>query len=132
MKINKETQRLARRLFLRCFDGSGLNENHFRLLTAKIINEKPRNYIALLKALQRLLVVEDARHKVCVTSAEPLPESEVQKITQKITSTHGDKLTFDWSIDPSVIAGLKIQIADKVYDGTIFNRLERLQALIQK
>lgn len=128
MKINKETQRLARRLFLLCFVDSILDETRFRTLLAKIIEKKPRNYMALLKALQHLLSIEEARHKVSVTSAFPLPEEEQGEIARKITSVHGDKLEFEWKINPEVIAGLRIQIADKVYDGTVLNRLERLQS----
>lgn len=129
MKIKKDTQRLARRLFLLCFADSILDEARFRNLIARIIEKKPRNYLALLKALLNLLSLESSRHKVCITSATPLPEEESRQIMSKITSTHGDRISFEWKTDPAVIAGLRVQIADKVYDGTIQNRLERLQAL---
>lgn len=129
MKISKDIQRLARRLFLLCFTGSTLDEDRFRTLIARLGEKKPRHYLSVLQALHNLLLIEQSRYRVQVTSAAPLPEAETARIRTKIASTHGDNLHFEWTTDPAVIAGLRIQIADKVYDGTIRNRLERLQAL---
>lgn len=50
MKIGKDTQNAARRLFRLCMDGNAVAEDRVRLIARKIAERKPRNYAALLKA----------------------------------------------------------------------------------
>ena len=47
MKIGKDTQNAARRLFRLCMDGNAVAEDRVRLIARKIAERKPRNYAAL-------------------------------------------------------------------------------------
>lgn len=127
MKINKDTQRTARRLFHLCFVEGVPNEARLRTLIESICAKKPRNYVALLTALKRYISVEENKHKSEVTSAEPLSAAETAEIEQRIIAGHGKNLAIEWKVDPSLIAGLRIQIGDQVTDGSLKAKLERLQ-----
>ena len=55
MKIGKDTQNAARRLFRLCMDGNAVAEDRVRLIARKIAERKPRNYAALLKAFSGMV-----------------------------------------------------------------------------
>ena len=44
MKIGKDTQNAARRLFRLCMDGNAVAEDRVRLIARKIAERKPRNF----------------------------------------------------------------------------------------
>lgn len=127
MKINKDTQRTARRLFHLCFVEGAPNEARLRTLIESIRTKKPRNHIALLTAIKRYVEIEENKHKCEVTSAEPLSATETAEIEQRIMAVHENNLNIEWKVDPALIAGLRIQIGDQVTDGSLKAKLERLQ-----
>lgn len=126
MKISKDTQRTARRMFHLCFTNGVLDDAKLRQLIEGLASKKPRNYIPLLCALKEYVEVEIDRHKSVVTSATPLPEAESSLLKKKLTAHHGRDLDIEWKVDPSLIAGLHIRIGDEVFDGTLKTKLENL------
>ena len=126
MKINKDTQRMARRLFRLCLTSGSLDEAKLRLLIRSLAEKKPRNLVPVLNALKQYVEVEMNKHKAVVTSSAPLADSETALIRQRLVAHHGRELSIDWQVDPALIAGLHIQIGDEVIDGSLKTRLHNL------
>ena len=62
-----------------------------------------------------------------VTTAAPMPEKyylELQKVLEKVT---GKKVVVVRKQDPSIIAGVITRVGDKVFDGSVRNRLTELK-----
>ncbi|MBK6580610.1 MAG: F0F1 ATP synthase subunit delta [Sandaracinaceae bacterium] len=62
-----------------------------------------------------------------VTTASPMPEKyylELQKVLEKVT---GKKVLVVRKQDPSIIAGVITRVGDKVFDGSVRNRLTELK-----
>ena len=126
MKISKEVQAQARRLMRLCIGADGLmNEATVRLVADKIAADKPRNYLALLTAFTELVRLERAAHTATITSAVPLTEAEQAAITAKLDARQAG-LSYEWQVDPTLIAGLTVKVGDNVTDASVRTRIEQL------
>ena len=132
MKISKDTYATARRLFHLCMQDGSLVDDRVRRASQTIISRKPRNYIALLKALTNLVAFELARHEVVIQSAVELNEAERSDIQTKLIDRYGDSLVFSWEIAPELIGGIRIRVGDHVIDGTIRHRINKLGRLAER
>ena len=56
-----------------------------------------------------------------------LTDQQIQDIEKAISQKENRKVTLKVSIDPSLLGGIKVQIADRIYDGTIKNKVEMLK-----
>ena len=126
MKISKVTAATARRLFGLCQVNGQLDDNRLRDLVSKIIASQPRDYRALLAAIQRLARLEAARREVLVESAIPLTASEGQQVSADLARDYGSNLTIQYKTNPELLGGLRIKVGDDVFDGSVAGRLDRL------
>ena len=56
-----------------------------------------------------------------------LTDQQIQDIEKAISQKENKKVTLKVSIDPSLLGGIKVQIANRIYDGTIKNEVEMLK-----
>ena len=56
-----------------------------------------------------------------------LTDQQIQDIEKAISQKENKKVTLKVSIDPSLLGGIKVQIANRIYDGTIKNKVEMLK-----
>lgn len=54
-------------------------------------------------------------------------DQQIQDIEKAISQKENKKVTLKVSIDPSLLGGIKVQIANRIYDGTIKNKVEMLK-----
>lgn len=125
MKIGKDTQNAARRLFRLCMDGNAVAEDRVRLIARKIAERKPRNYAALLKAFSGMVEYAVKSRTATIQSAVPLTEEE----RSLIQARYGGVLYYRWEVEPSLLAGVRIQVGDDVKDGSVRSRIDRLAAM---
>ncbi len=129
MKITKDVQAQARRLMRLCIGEDGLMlESRVREVASAITTRKPRNAAALLTAFTELVKIERARHTATITSAIPLTTSEQAAIRARLDARHPG-LSYEWAVDPSLIAGLTVKVADDVTDASVRSRIARLARL---
>ncbi|MCD8204668.1 MAG: F0F1 ATP synthase subunit delta [Coprobacillus sp.] len=62
-----------------------------------------------------------------IYSAEPLTGDEIKEVEMSISKKEKRKVELKNVIDNTLIGGVKVLIGDKVYDGTIKNKLENLK-----
>jgi F-type H+-transporting ATPase subunit delta len=126
MKISKVAAATARRLYGICQVNGQLDDNRLRDLVSKLIATKPRDYQAILAAIQRLSRLEMARREVLVESATVLTAAEGQRLAAGLAKDYGDKLTIRFVTNPGLLGGLRIKVGDDVLDGSVKGRLDRL------
>lgn len=129
MKIGKDTQNAARRLFRLCMDGNSVMEDRVRLVVRKIGERKPRNYAALLAAFARLVEYAVHNRTAVVRSAVVLTDAERTGIQEKLTSKYGEGLYYQWDVDASLLGGIRIQVGDDVHDGSVRAKIDRMADL---
>ncbi|PNC19832.1 H(+)-transporting ATPase [Akkermansia muciniphila] len=129
MKIGKDTQNAARRLFRLCLDGNTVAEDRVRLIARKIAERKPRNYEALLAAFSRMVEYAVKSRTATIQSAVPLTEEERSRIQTKLAAKYGDGLYYNWEVTPDLLGGVRIQVGDDVKDGSVRSKIDRLADL---
>jgi F-type H+-transporting ATPase subunit delta len=126
MKISKVAAATARRLYGLCQVNGQLDDSRLRALVSKLIETQPRDYRAILAAIQRLTRLEMARREVLVESATVLTAAEGQRISTGLAKDYGDKLTIRFVTNPDLLGGLRIKVGDDVLNGSVKGRLDRL------
>jgi len=123
----KRTKREAKQLFRLCLVNSVLDENRARLVVQQVIAANPRNSRALLAGFLALVRLDRALHTAKVETAVPLP-AELQAATQAgLAQMYGPGLTTLFSDHPSLIGGMRIQVGNDVYDGSVLGGLAALE-----
>ena len=127
MKLNKEIRQLSRKMLQASFTDGQLDPGRIASLVDSVIREKPRNYISVLKNYKRLLRLEvEKRHATIETASEVDPAIR-SGIVANLKSKYGEDLATDFHVDPELLGGMRIRVGSDVWDGSVRNRLERLQ-----
>ena len=61
------------------------------------------------------------------TSAVPLSEDEVRAVTARLEAMTGGRIELDLKVDPDLLGGLVVRVGDRMIDGSVRGRLERLR-----
>jgi len=125
MKISKAAAASARRLFGFCHTGERLDEAKLRSVAARLVEAKPRDFPAILSALQRLTRLALERRQVTVESAVELDEASRQRVLAGLTKQYGTDLVAQYQVNPTLLGGLRIRVGNDVFDGSVKGRLER-------
>jgi F-type H+-transporting ATPase subunit delta len=127
MKLNKEIRQLSRKMLQASFTDGQLDPGRIASLVDSVIAEKPRNYINVLKNYRRLLRLEvEKRHATIETASEVDPAMR-SEIVSNLKSKYGDDLATEFHVDSQLLGGMRIRVGNDVWDGSVRNRLQRLQ-----
>ncbi len=96
-------------------------------MVESLIAEKPRHYVDALKVYQRLIRLETEKRHVVIESATQLNSALANQIVTNLRARYGEDLTTEFRTNPELLAGLRIKIGDDVWDGSVKNRLHKLQ-----
>lgn len=127
MKISKESRRIARELFVLSLTDGRIDPKKVADYSDRLIAEKPRGYVQILKEFARLIRLELQRRHAVVQSAAPLDAAEASKIENELRSRFGSDLTIEFNTNPGLLGGLRVQVGSDVWDGSVFNRLQTLK-----
>jgi F-type H+-transporting ATPase subunit delta len=67
-----------------------------------------------------------------VESAAALSAPEVTAIEKAMTARFGTETTFQYAVNPSLIAGIRVKIGSDVYDASVLERLNRLKSELSR
>lgn len=126
MKRDVKTIRFAKRLVeLSREDGKVTRENVAKVLEA-LKASPPRHLLPILKSYLRYVRVAVAQQTASVDTPVELPDSLPQNLEATFSKIYGRPVESAVSIDPSLIAGLRVRVGDDVYDASVAGRLRRL------
>lgn len=127
MKISKEVRQLSSKLVRASFVDGALDRGRVESLVESIVKNKPRNYVRLLENYERLLRLEADKRRARIESATELDEAAGRQIVADLQKRYGGQLTAEFSVNPSLLGGVRIRVGSDVWDSSVRNRLERLQ-----
>ena len=127
MKINKEIRQISRQMLRASFTDGQLDRGKIDSLIQSLIAKKPRRYIDILQNYKRLLRLEIEKRHAAIESASELSSQTSSKILAKLKKKYGDDLTADFVVDPTLLGGMRVRVGSDVWDGSVRNRLQRLQ-----
>jgi F-type H+-transporting ATPase subunit delta len=127
MKINKEIRRLSREMLRASFTDGQLDRGRIASIVDSLIAKKPRNYIGILKNYRRLLRLEVEKRQAKIESADEVDSATRSELEANLQKKYGNDLTTEFAVKPELLGGMRIRVGSDVWDGTVRNRLERLQ-----
>ena len=71
------------------------------------------------------------RQRVEVTTAVPLEDAELERITNFVAQLVGREVALSAQVDDSILGGLIIQIGDRLLDGSTSSALERMRQTVR-
>lgn len=131
MKKDKQLQKLVIKLIELSFDGKG-----------NLSEEKVQKCVRLLKKLpssKAILALEEylggikrqvEKTMLQIWSAKPLTSGQVEEILRQMKGSY-PVTDVKTEVDPSLLAGLKVKIADVVYDDSVGKKIIKLQEAIR-
>jgi F-type H+-transporting ATPase subunit delta len=128
MKISKKAQRESKRLFRACLREKTLDEGRVRQTVRQVLEQRPRNYLPVILHFQRLVRLELRRRQAAVQSAVALAPASQEAMRTRLSGLYGPGLDFAFGQDPALVGGLRVQVGDDVFDGSIRSRLDALEA----
>ncbi|NMA70027.1 MAG: F0F1 ATP synthase subunit delta [Desulfitobacterium sp.] len=93
-----------------------------------LLDRRRQNYLGeIVKEFGRL--ADEARNIVeaKVSSAVPLNEAQIEKLEKELARITGKNVRMIREVNPDLIGGLKVQIGDRVMDGTVAYKLKRIR-----
>lgn len=128
MKLSKEARRMSRELFRASFTDSKLDHSKVRAIAQEIAKAKPRHYVDILKDYQRLVRLEVEKRHAVIESAAELDEATRGQLEETLRTKYGADLTTEFKVTPELIAGLRVRLGSDVWDSSVRERLNRLEA----
>ncbi len=118
-------------VFLEVF-GTRLSEemNHF----IKILLDKRRlkELLTIAKAFEALVYEHKGIIKATAYTTRPLGEEEAASLQNKLAAMAGKQIELNNQIDENLLGGVMIKLGDKVIDGTLKGRLNKLQSNLKE
>ena len=127
MKLDKDARKLTKGLFQLSLTNGRLDDKKIAIVVQKVIAEKPRSFVGILKEYQRLIRLEVARHHAVIESATPLDQKGAAQLLGNLQAKYGQHLTSEFKVSPALLGGLRIKIGSDVFDSSVRERLARLE-----
>ncbi|QSR84040.1 F0F1 ATP synthase subunit delta [Methylacidimicrobium sp. B4] len=129
MKLSRQARRKAKALFRLCFEGAVLDPGRVRQVVTVLLDQKPRGYLPILQRLRQLVAYRIAENTLSIESATPLPD-QGGSLFAVLEARYGAALEKRYLVRPELIGGMRIQKGSTVWDGSISQRLQTLEATL--
>ena len=100
-----------------------VSEQTLVLARRGVANPRGRRIEAVLDELGQAVAARRDRAVARVTSAIPLEVAQRNRLAAALERIYGRTVHLDIDVDPDVVGGLRIQVADEVIDATVVARL---------
>ena len=127
MRINKEIRRLTREMLRASFTDGQLDRGKIVSLVQSLMTKRPRHFMDVLQYYKRLLRLEIEKRHAKIESATQLSPQAASDIGARLKRKYGSDLTTEFVVDPTLLGGVRVRVGSDVWDGSLRNRLERLQ-----
>jgi F-type H+-transporting ATPase subunit delta len=98
------------------------------LIAASLVRQpRERRVRQLLSRATRLVAEQRGRTVATVVTAAPLSAAQAERLTATLSKRYGAQVTLNTVVDPTVVGGMRVQIADDVIDASVSARLADLR-----
>ena len=122
----KYIQQFARNLYALSFDQGVLSAPRVAGVLEYVDKHRPAQSLHILRAYRRLVAAEVARGRAVVEHAGPLNEAVLQEIGRAMAKRYGRAITPVAQRNDALLAGLRVRVADDVYEQSVASQLSAL------
>lgn len=107
---------------------TGLTMQAIRLMLEK---RREGGFLALRDQYEVLRRAEENEIPALVTSSRDLTDDQKARLVQKLASATGKSIQPKYSVDPTILGGVKVELAGFVMDGSVSGGLNRLRETLK-
>jgi len=111
--------------------GNEISKVTMRLAEHATANPRHRRYLATIQWLINKLSRHMGESMVTVTTAAPLSDEQIDRLTKIYTKRTGHAVHINSVVDPTVLGGMRVQIGHEVNDNTVIAQLNKLKRSVQ-
>ena len=130
MKISKKSQQIAKQIFLVSQDSGKTNETKIIRFTNFLAKEGSSKAKEILESLEKLVEREQKNRELILESVYPLTKEYKNRIQNYFEKKVRINLELEEIENKALISGLKIKLADNVWENTIWSNLQKLKGTI--
>ncbi|MDE0547222.1 F0F1 ATP synthase subunit delta [Microbacterium sp. C7(2022)] len=97
------------------------------IVSALVRAPRERRVRQLLSRASQIVADQRGRTVATVVSAVPLQSAQADRLVAALSARYGTDVTLNTVVDPTVVGGLRVQIADDVIDASVSARLADLR-----
>lgn len=97
------------------------------IVSALVSAPRERRVRQLLTRASQIVADQRGRTVATVVSAAPLQSAQAERLAAALSARYGTDVTLNTVVDPTVVGGLRVQIADDVIDASVSARLADLR-----
>ncbi|GAA3630906.1 F0F1 ATP synthase subunit delta [Microbacterium awajiense] len=97
------------------------------IASATIQQPRERRVRDLLDRAIRIVADQRSEIVATVVSATPLSTAQQERLITSLSARYGTRVALNLVVDPSVVGGLRVQIADDVIDASVASRIHDLR-----
>jgi F-type H+-transporting ATPase subunit delta len=99
-----------------------------RLLQLLVARGRIERLPEVAREFRRLHRLREGITLASITSAAPLTQPEVDAITAQLSGMTGGRVEVSLAVDPELLGGVQVRLGDRLIDGSVRGRLERLRS----
>jgi F-type H+-transporting ATPase subunit delta len=122
----KQAQQLARRLYKLSLVDGAVSAERVAGVIEYLEKHRPANPVMILRAYHRLIAAELARSQAVVEHAGAITQATLAAIAAAMTKKYGRAVTVTANPNPALLAGLRVQVSDDVYESSVAAQLSTL------
>ncbi len=97
------------------------------IVSSLVQDPRERRVRRLLQDAMNTVADQRGRQVATVVTAAPLTDAQRDRLVKALAGRYGQGVSLNEVVDPNVVGGLRVQIADDVIDGSISSRLADLR-----
>lgn len=107
--------------------GDKISRELINFLFILVDKGRVRHFERMVRAYSKLMDKANGLSAGEVYSAAPLSDDRIRKLEEQTGKLIGGKVHLDNRIDKSLIGGVKVQVAGKIFDATLKSRIEDMR-----
>jgi F-type H+-transporting ATPase subunit delta len=97
------------------------------IVSSVVQRPRERRVRELLARAERIVAASRGRKVARVSSAVPLSPAQTERLAKLLSAKYDSEVSVNTVIDPGVVGGVRVQIADDVIDASVSTRLNDLR-----
>ena len=127
MRTSREARREATRLWRLCRVNGRVDPPRARVIVERLLEAGGARATVVRAHFLRLLRLEEEKWSARVESAAPLEPVARAALEDALTRRYGRAVETAFTVEPSLIGGMRLTVGSDVYDGSIRGRLDALE-----
>lgn len=117
----------AKKLLIISLENGRINDERVLAVLQTLKDSPPRQYKAILQSYLLKVQAELRKENAILEHSGVLPEKTVSNIKDKLSNYYKREIEVATRDIPEMLAGVRVRVADDIWDTTVAGRLEQLK-----